>query len=94
MGTGNHGDAARWVRDRRKFHDSVDDAIDQYHEERRMELTQLQAELQDRMRSGDPDGKRFMLIERVGCDQLRVFLTRSGNTKGYDEVLLKIVEEK
>jgi hypothetical protein len=86
---GRHGDAAHWLRSRRKFNDSVDAMRDAANERETMFRTQCL--LQDLLLRRT--GRKVTQVERIDDDKIEVSVSRTGNTKGWDVILLKIVEE-
>jgi len=91
MGRGRRGDARYWLDCRRKFLDSVDAMCHAAYERERMELFNIQTLLCNLLINERSDGRKVLVAERDGERGLRLHVSRPGEQKGYDEILLKIV---
>ncbi len=58
-----------------------------------MELFEIQCLLQNILMKGHHIRPKVMQVERIGQDKIEVSISREGNTKGCDVILLKIVED-
>ena len=87
---GRHGDAAHWLRSRRKFNDSVDAMRDAANERRDMTCAYwLAAKLKGMINHGE----KITVADVQHDGSILLHITRPRGIKGYTEVRIKVVDD-